>query len=256
MQNSISNPNKGTAYKLLGAVLIILCWQLLSMRYLSVLVPSPAETLSALKQMLLSGEITNNLRLSFERQIAGLLLGVTVGTATGLLAGLKRPLELMMSPLINSLITIPAVIFVVMAMVWFGMGTIMAVFLVALLVFPIMHINIVEGFKSIDVNYLQMARVYRIPFKIRLQKIYLPGIMHSFLAGISLSVATSIRLTIMAELLGAQNGMGQRIAISRAYLQTDQLFAWVLVLIFIVFVLEWLLIRPVNRMANRWKASE
>ena len=81
----------------------------------------------------------------------------------------------------------------------------------------------------------------------------LPGILHSF-CGISLSVATSIRLTIMAELLGAQDGMGQRIAISRAYLQTDQLFAWVLVLIFIVFALDWLLIRPVNRMANRWKA--
>jgi NitT/TauT family transport system permease protein len=254
MQASISSPRKDIAYKLLGTILIIFFWQLLSMRYLSVLVPSPAETLTALKQMLLSGEIASNLRISFERQIAGLLLGVAVGTATGLLAGLRRPLELMMSPLVNSLITIPAVIFVVMAMVWFGMGTVMAVFLVSLLVFPIMHINIVEGFKSIDSNYLQMARVYRVPLKIRLQKIYLPGILHSFLAGISLSVATSIRLTIMAELLGAQDGMGQRIAISRAYLQTDQLFAWVLVLIFIVFILDWLLIRPVNRMANRWKA--
>ena len=253
MQNSISSHNKDIFYKLLGAVLITIFWQFLSMQYLSVLVPSPAETLAALKQMLLSGEISSNLCISFKRQITGLLFGIAFGTATGLLAGFKRPLELMMSPLVNSLITIPAVIFVVMAMVWFGMGTIMTVFLVSLLVFPIMHINIVEGFKSIDANYLQMARVYRVPFKIRLRKIYLPGIMHSFLAGISLSVATSIRLTIMAELLGAQDGMGQRIAISRAYLQTDQLFAWVLILVLIVFILDWLLIRPVNKIARRWK---
>ena len=193
------------------------------------------------------------MRISFERQITGLLLGVVIGVTTGLLAGLKRNIELIMSPLVKSLMTIPAVIFVVMAMVWFGMGSVMAVFIVALLVFPIMHINIVEGFKSIDSNYLQMARVYRVPLKIRFQKIYLPGVMHSFLAGISVGVATSIRLTIMAELLGAREGMGQKIAISRAYLETDQLFAWVLVLIFIVFTLDWLFIRPVNRLANRWK---
>jgi len=256
MQNSISNPKKDLAYKLLGVLLIILFWQLLSMRYLSVLVPSPAETLSAMKQLLLSGEITRNLRVSFERQFTGLLLGVMIGTATGLLAGLKRSLELMMNPLVKCLMTIPAVIFVVMAMVWFGMGSVMAVFVVALLVFPIMHINVVEGFKSIDSNYLQMARVYRVPLKIRFQKIYLPGVMHSFLAGISLAVASSIRLTIMAELLGAREGMGQKIAIFRSYLQTDHLFAWVLVLIFIVFALDWLFIRPVNRLANRWKVPD
>lgn len=60
----------------------------------------------------------------------------------------------------------------------------------------------------------------------------------------------------MAELLGAREGMGQKIAISRSYLQTDHLFAWVLVLIFIVFALDWLFIRPVNRLANRWKVPD
>lgn len=255
MRSSISSPKLDVLYKLLGTGLIILLWQVLSMHYMSVLVPSPAETLLACKKLLLSGEITDNFLISFKRQIVGLLLGVAAGTTTGLLAGISRRIELVMAPLINALITIPAVIFVVMAMVWFGMGTVMAVFLVSLLVFPVMHINTLEGFKSIDPNYLQMARVFRVPFIIRLQKIYLPGILHSFLAGISLSTASSIRLTIMAELLGAQDGMGQRIAIARAYLETDQLFAWVLVLIIIVFTLEWILIRPLNSMASRWKTS-
>lgn len=255
MRSSISSPKPDVLYKLLGTGLIILLWQVLSMHYMSVLVPSPAETLLACKKLLLSGEITDNFLISFKRQIVGLLLGVAAGTTTGLLAGISRRIELVMAPLINALITIPAVIFVVMAMVWFGMGTVMAVFLVSLLVFPVMHINTLEGFKSIDPNYLQMARVFRVPFIIRLQKIYLPGILHSFLAGISLSTASSIRLTIMAELLGAQDGMGQRIAIARAYLETDQLFAWVLVLIIIVFTLEWILIRPLNSMASRWKTS-
>ena len=140
-----------------------------------------------------------------------------------------------------------------MAMVWFGLGTTMAVFLVALLVFPLMHINTLEGFKSIDRSYLEMAKVFKIPVLVKLKKIYLPGIVHSFIAGFSLSAASSVRLTIMAELIGAREGMGQKIAISRSYLETDVLFAWVIIIIIIIIMLEWLVIRPLNRFANSWK---
>jgi len=52
MQRSISNHKYDILYKILGAGLIILLWQILSMLYMSVLVPSPAETLTALKNYL------------------------------------------------------------------------------------------------------------------------------------------------------------------------------------------------------------
>lgn len=253
MSSSTSSPNKNRLYVLLGTIALGVFWQVMSLNYNSVIVPSPYETFLALVDIIKNGELKTNLLISFKRQITGLTIGVLCGTATGILAGIIRPLEYFMLPVVNCLISIPAIIFVVMAMVWFGLGTTMAVFLVALLVFPLMHINTLEGFKSIDRSYLEMAKVFKIPVLVKLKKIYLPGIVHSFIAGFSLSAASSVRLTIMAELIGAKEGMGQKIAISRSYLETDVLFAWVIIIIIIIIMLEWLVIRPLNRFANSWK---
>lgn len=249
MLNSTISPNK--KYYLLGICLLVLGWQLLSTRYIKVLVPSPVETLQALVLLFKSGEIKENLMITFQRQISGLSIGIMAGLISGLLAGCFKRLELLMQPLISFLLAVPAIIFVTMAMVWFGMGTKMTVFLVSLLIFPIMHTNTVEGLKSIDRALLEMAQVYRLPLLLRIGKIYLPGMRHCLIAGFSLGTAASIRLTIMAEMLGAREGMGQRVAIARTYLETEQLFAWVLILLMILVILEYLIIRPLKRWVSQ-----
>lgn len=251
-----TSKNKFTyRYTFLGVAIILLIWQLMSLKYNKVLLPSPADAISSLLVILHNGELLENLIISFQRQIMGLVIGVILGISSGILAGLNYKLELIIQPLINALLAIPAIIFVVMAMVWFGMGTTMAIFLVSLLVYPIMHLNTLEGFKSIDRSLLEMSRVYKLPAMIKIKRIYLPGLTHSLIAGFSLAAASSVRLTVMAELLGAREGIGQKIAISRAYLETDMLFAWVLVLIMIIVLLELAIVRPLNKFSAGWKQN-
>lgn len=250
MPNSTTRLNRNYEY-LGGVLLLLLGWQLLSMHYNQVLVPSPAETLQALVSLVESGELAENLLITFHRQLAGLAAGISIGMLSGLLAGCFRRLDLLVQPLINFLLAVPAIIFVTMAMVWFGMGTTMTVFLVSLLVFPVIHTNAAEGLKAIDPALLEMAEVYRLPPLLKVRKIYLPGMRHALIAGFSLAMASSVRLTVMAELLGAREGMGQRIAIARVYLETERLFAWVLVLLVILISLEFLFIRPLKRWAGQ-----
>lgn len=235
----------------IGVLLLVSIWQLMSNHYPEVLVPSPWETGQALLRIYQSGDLIANLAITFRRQLTGLGLGLLAGLASGLLAGALPRLELILQPLVSLLLAIPAIILAVMAMVWFGMGSNMAIFLVALLVFPIMHTNTVEGLKSIDPALIEMSRVYRLPLPLALRKIYLPGMLHSLIAGFSLSMASSIRLTVMAELLGAREGMGRQIATARSYLETAELFAWVLILLTILAGLEFLLIRPLRRWSSR-----
>ncbi len=255
MPSSTSKNNWEYSYSLLGVLLIVLGWQLLSLQYNKVFFPSPLDSIQALISIVRSGELVQNLVITFQRQIVGLICGVMLGISSGIIAGLNHKAELIVQPFINALLAVPAIVFVVMAMVWFGMGSIMAVFLVTLLVYPTMHVNTVEGFKSIDRSLLEMGRVYKLPVWITIQKIYLPGLTHSLIAGFSLCAAASVRLTIMAELLGAREGIGQKIAISRAYLETERLFAWVLVLIMIIVFLEFAIIKPLNAFSARWKQN-
>lgn len=236
-------------YYMLGVLLILLGWQLLSMRYHKVLIPSPLDTLRALAFLYESGELKTNLTVSFYRWAWGLSLGVIAGLVSGLTAGGFRKWELLAQPLINLLLAVPAIVFVVMALVWFGMGTKMTIFLVASMVFPVMHTNTAEAFKSLDPALLQMTKVYRMPFHLIITRVYFPGMLNGLIAGLSLALASSVRLTVMAELIGAREGMGQRIAVARAYLETDLLFAWVVVLLTILFCIEFLVIR---RWSGRW----
>lgn len=225
----------------------MIAWQLLSMRYSSVVVPSPIETLQALIAIAASGELAANLKITFTRQITGLFLGLAIGSVTGVIAGIFRRVGLLLQPLIVFLLSVPAIIFVTMAMVWFGMGTKMTVFLVALLVSPVMYKNVQAGIHSIDPTLKEMADVYHMPSLKKLSKIYLPGMRGHLITGFSLGMASSVRLTIMAEMLGAADGMGQRIFISRAYLETEALFAWVVVLLIILVILEFLTVRPLKK---------
>ncbi len=250
MTDSITRLNKHYYYGF-GILLLLMLWQLLSEQYPQVLVPSPYETWQGLVNIWTSGVLTDNLGISFKRQLLGMSLGLMMGLTTGMLSGWFTRLELLMQPLVSLLLAMPPIILAVMAMIWFGMGTQMTIFLVALLVFPVMHTNTVEGFKSIDPSLIQMSKVYRLPLPLAISKIYIPGMLHSLIAGFSMGVASSIRLTVMAELLGAREGMGQQIAISRSYMETEQLFAWVLVLLVILASLEFVLIRPLHRWSTR-----
>lgn len=242
-----SSANNKQLWYALGVGFVLLGWQLLSLQYSQVIIPSPLETWRAFTKIVCSGELAENLKITFSRQLTGLFLGLTIGTVTGVVAGIFKKVELMMQPTITFLLSVPAIIFVTMAMVWFGMGTKMTAFLVTLLIFPIMHLNTASGINSIDPGLKQMADVYRMPPFRQLSKIYLPGMRGHLITGFSLGLASSLRLTIMSEMLGAADGMGQRIYISRAYLETEKLFAWVVVLLIILMLLEFFLIRPLKK---------
>ncbi len=235
---------------IIGIGLVLAGWQLMSMRYSIVIIPSPVETLRAIIQIVINGELTENLKITFSRQLMGLILGLTVGTVTGVFAGIFKKVELIIEPTIIFLLSVPAIILFTIAMVWFGMGTKMAVFIVSLLVFPVMHTNTATGIHSIDTELKQMADVYRMPAFKKMTKICIPGMRGHLITGFSLGMASSVRLTIMAEMLGAEDGMGQRIFISRAYLETENLFAWVVILLIILILLEFFTIRPLKKWAR------
>lgn len=255
MRNFTSNTKQERFFAGVGIIAITLLWYGLSRRYNPVIMPSPGRAVYSLVEFFRTGEAQLQMAITFQRVAGGLILGILTGIFSGTLAGIFKPFEYMLRPIIRLLLSVPAIIFAVMAMVWFGMGTNMAIFLVTLLVFPVMHTNIAQGFKTIDHSILEMVKVYQVPVSIQIRKIYFPALLHAFVAGFTLCATSAVRLTIMAELLGTREGIGQRIGISRSYLETEKLFAWVILLVLIVVSLEWLIVRPLNQLSRKWDAN-
>lgn len=242
-----------SSYAVIGILAIVLAWHVAAMLTHPLVVPSPLATLKALLQMAVEGEITSNLMISIKRQLSGLSLGVLTGTLLGVAGGISAGFYQLTRPLINTIQATPSVIFVVVAMVWFGVGTVQTVFVVALLVVPVMYINCAHAVRSIDPSFLEMAKVFCVPRWVQVKKIYLPGLLQGFLAGFALSAASSLRLVVFAEVMGAREGIGPAIALTRNYLETDKLFAWALVLIVLVVVVEAVILKPLESYRKKWQ---
>ncbi|MEC0182208.1 ABC transporter permease subunit [Paenibacillus peoriae] len=86
--------------------------------------------------------------------------------------------------------------------------------------------------------------------------IIIPGLAVPILTGITLAVGSAVRITIMAELLGSDKGIGYSLALARVNMDTAKVFAWTAVSIILIIVIEHMILRPLRQYIMRWNAVE
>jgi NitT/TauT family transport system permease protein len=220
-----------------------------------VIIASPAATLSALGELASSGVLFTQLLVTLERLVLGLLIGGALGLGLGVLAGLSPQVRSFLEPFRWVGMTIPAVVVALVAMLWFGLGNRQVIFLVAVIISPTIYVNVVEGIRAIDSRLVEMAHVYRLPRRLMLTEVYLPGIGSPLVAGLTLATGIGVRAVILGEVLGAQNGVGHGFQRALSFLNTPELFAWVLVALGLMAALDFCVLRPTRRRVLRWKAT-
>ncbi|EHS55943.1 ABC transporter permease [Paenibacillus sp. Aloe-11] len=256
MKTSITSRNRRFWIQCVSISLLILLWQLLSLSLPEIIFASPLETLRAIADIVLSGEFSAQLLISGSRMLAALSLGAGFGIICGVVAGVIPTLYEAIRPALSLLMGIPPIILVVLAMVWFGTGSAVPLFVVALLIFPGMYLNTADGMRSIDRGLLEMSQIYRVPFLRMFAYIIIPGLAVPIFTGFTLAVGSAVRITIMAELLGSDKGIGYSLALARVNMDTAKVFAWTAVSIILIIVIEHMVLRPLRQYIMRWNAVE
>jgi NitT/TauT family transport system permease protein len=236
-----------------GVLTIIVLWQVLSLLFSKIIVASPFSTALALGHLLISSNLWINLGSSLARLLVGLFIGSTLGIILGILAGRNSSLQFFLEPARWVSMTVPAIIISVLAMLWFGLGSSQVIFMVAVITLPVNYISTLEGMRSIDEHILEMAQVYKIPAYLRFKEIYLPGIGSAIMAGLTLAAGIGVRSLVLAEFLGARNGIGHNLFLSWTFLDTPALFAWILMCFLLLGLVEFGVLRPVRKYLMRWK---
>ncbi|MGC5324697.1 ABC transporter permease [Brevibacillus sp. SYSU BS000544] len=231
-------------------------WQALSLSLPSILVPSPLETLMAFIKMMQSGELLQQLIQSISRMLTGFVIGMVIAIVCGLIAGNFPSVYEAFRPILSLLLGIPPIIVVVLAMVWFGTGSIIPIFVVSVLVFPSIYLNTADGWRNIDRQLLEMAKVYKCSAFHTLRHIILPGLAVPIFTAISLATGSAVRITIMAELLGSDEGIGYSLALARVNIDTAKVFAWTLISILLISLIDNLVIHPLKKATLRWNTEE
>jgi NitT/TauT family transport system permease protein/taurine transport system permease protein len=186
------------------------------------LLPSPAKVAEDLYQMtVVDHSLLNNLLDSSIRLAIGYVPGIFGGLAMGVAMGVDGRVAKFTNGPIAFFNAIPALAWVPMAILWFGIGYGAVTFIIFMSVFFPVLFNTFTGIRTIPPQFINVARMCEAS---RLQVIWLVlirGALPSIITGVRVGAAYGWRGMVGAEMIAAASGLGYMILNARTYLQTD-----------------------------------
>ncbi len=236
-----------------GIALLVAAWLLASLRYTPLLLPSPGETLAALGDLAREGKLAGAVADTGSRTLMGLAWAVLAGGTLGLLAGLTPVVRGVAWPVVSVLQGVPPIAWIVLTLIWFGTGGRPVTFTVAVVTLPIVFLAMVEGVRSSDRELADMAKNFGASPWVTLTDIYIPQVISYAFPAVITAAAVGWKAGVMAEVLGAQDGIGSRLALARVNLDMPTAMAWVLAMVIILLAFEYLVLHPLKAWLEPWR---
>jgi sulfonate transport system permease protein len=214
------------ARRAIGLLAALGLWQLASSLglFTSVEVASPMAVIDAGREMWAQGALQSNLLISLERVAAGLALGVAAGVSLALVCGLFWLGEDLIDPVIQAARGVPILGLVPLAIIWFGVGEVPKIFLIALgCMFPV-YLNTYAGIRGVDVKLVEAGQTFGLNRWGLIRKVILPGALPGFLVGLRFALVAAWVIDVVAEEINAQSGLGYLINQAQTTNRTDIMF--------------------------------
>lgn len=237
----------------IGTVVLVGAWWIGSAGRSELILPSPLQTWRALVDLATDGTLAAQLGLTLGRSVVGVAVAVAVGLVWGALSGRSEWFAALTQPALSTLMALPPVVLVALAMVWLGPGGSVTRMVVGIVALPLIVVAVQEAVRNVDRDLLEMARSFELPRATVLRHIVVPAVTSPVLAATSVTIGQALRVAVMAELLSATTGVGAQVALARANLETADLFAWALTLVVVAIVIEVVVLRPLTGRLLRWR---
>ncbi len=218
------------AYPLLALVGALVAWQLavLIFEVPSYLLPAPTRVF----QKLVSAWslLASNSLYTLQEILLGFLLSVVVGVPLALAIVSSRICERALYPLLVGSQVVPKVAIAPLFVVWFGFGMPSKVLIAFLIAFFPVVIDAVVGLRSVEPEKLYVARSMGANAWQLFWKVRLPKALPSLFGGLKVSITLAVVGAIVGEFIAAERGIGRVLLIANGNMDTELLFAGILVL--------------------------
>ena len=216
--------------------------------------PAPSRVAATAWDLARNGELFVHLGVSLLRAVTGFLIGGTIGLVLGVLVGFSRLAQALVDRSIQMVRAIPFLAMLPLVIVWFGVGEVAKIFLVALAVlFPI-YINTMLGIRQIDPKLMELADVIGLSWRAVVRRIILPGAMPSILTGVRYALAHAWLALVIAETLATTKGIGFLAMDAREFLQTNVILL-TMIIYAIIGVAADALVRSLEARFLSWHAN-
>ncbi|WP_104168199.1 ABC transporter permease [Arthrobacter sp. SX1312] len=236
-----------------AAVVFLLIWQFSDL--VGDRIPGPIATVQAALEEVGRGEFMLNFLISMQRFGIGIALAIVIGTALGLAIGASRFLNDLLGDLNLVGLAIPAVIWALLCVMWFGFGNTAPILTIVLSAVPFIAVNVAAGARSIPPQLRAMSESFDVPFRRRLRHVMLPAVSGYLVAGIRFAVMSGWNGLLLSEWFGASDGVGHR---ARYWYDANQMpgfIAWIAFFILFMVLTDRLLLERMSRHAFRWRTT-
>ena len=202
------------------------------------LLASPIDALLRLGELAATAAFWRSVAVSSAHIIGGFLISCLLAVLLAALSARFQAVGELLAPLVAAVKAVPVVSFIILALVWLDAER-LSLLISALMVFPTVYLNVLEGIRAADRQLLEMARVFRVPLGRQWKGIYLPAVLPHFRTAASLSLGLCWKAGIAAEVIGLPRGtMGEALYNAKVYYETADLFAWTAVIVLVSVVFE------------------
>lgn len=204
----------------------------------------------------LNNELVQNLWVSLYRTGAALFFVLVIGLPIGYAMGRWWRIQAYLTDLVTVGIALPAYMWALLGIMWFGFGFRAPVFVAIVSAIPGLIVHVLQGALAIPRQLRDMSDAYDVPGTTRTKDLILPSMAGALIAGFRLSVIAAWGSVVLVEWFGSNEGAGFR---ARHWYQSaadyNGLMAWGVIVLMVVIAMDRGIIERVDRRAHRWRAS-
>ena len=235
--------NRGRESKLNGFLVLLgalAAWELVSRAELihPLFFPPMSKILRSFFSLLFSGDIFIQILSSMKRAAAGYFLAAALFIPLGIVMGLFERVYRMLEIVIEVARPIPPPVVVPVAMLFFGLGDEMKIFVIFFsCAWPIL-LNTFDGVRNIDRVLIHTFRTFGLSRARAILKVILPAASPQIMTGLRISLAITLILVVISEMVGSSDGIGYFILDAQRRLKVDQMYAGMLSLALLGYLLN------------------
>lgn len=197
------------------------------------------------------GTIIKHLLATLWRQMLGYGLAVVLGISLGLAIGYYRIVYNLLEPLIEVFRPIPGPAYLPVLVLFVGIGHEMKVVLILVASFFPILLNTYGGVRSIDPVQFDTARTLGLTTLQTLREVVLPAASPQILTGMRISLAISLILAILSEMIVSNDGLGYFTLLAERTFKVPEMYAGIFTLALFGYVLNRLFLMGEARLI-RW----
>jgi NitT/TauT family transport system permease protein len=191
--------------------------------------------------------------VTLARVIGALIASFVLGVALAVLMYQSQRLESYLRPMIRLFMAVPVVSWILFAVLWFRGVEFRIAFVLIAVCGPVFLIDAFDAMRNVPRELRRMVRSFRPTALQYFGKLMFPAIVPNLITSWKINLSLAIRVVTIAELVGAVTGIGHQLAVAQELFSVADVFAWTLVLVALLFLLEAVVARVEQRVL-RWRA--